>query len=67
MALAVFEFVLIRKQAPLVSLFAAASIGSFALAPWLVCDGGSIIIPFLFLSVIGANGFGCCMRISVNK
>ena len=46
------------KQDPVISLFAAASVGAFLLTSWLAHDYANIIIPFLFLSMICANGFG---------
>jgi len=55
------------KQDPIISLFAAASVGAFILTSWLAHDYDNIIIPFLFLSMICANGFGYYMGLSANK
>ena len=55
------------KQDPVISLFAAASVGAFLLTSWLADDYSDIIIPFLFLSMICANGFGYYMGLSVSK
>ena len=55
------------RQDPIISLFAAASVGAFLLTSWLAHDYGNIIIPFLFLSMICANGFGYYMGLSANK
>ena len=55
------------KQDPIISLFAAASVGAFLLTSWLAHDYSNIIIPFLFLSMICANGFGYYLGLSANK
>ena len=55
------------KQDPIVSLYAAASLGAFLLTSCLAHDYSDIIIPFLFLSMICANGFGYYLGLSVNK
>ena len=59
--------VMSAKQDPIVSLFAAASVGAFLLTSWLAHDYSNIIIPFLFLSMICANGFGYYLGLSVGK
>ena len=55
------------KQDPIISLFAAASVGAFLLTSWLAHDYSNILIPFLFLSMICANGFGYYLGLSANK
>ncbi len=55
------------NQDPIISLFAAASVGAFLLTSWLAYDYANIIIPFLFLSMICANGFGYYLGLSANK
>ena len=62
-----FGSVMSAKQDPIISLFAAASVGAFILTSWLAHDYDNIIIPFLFLSMICANGFGYYMGLSANK
>ena len=62
-----FGSVMSAKQDPIISLFAAASVGAFVLTSWLAHDYDNIIIPFLFLSMICANGFGYYMGLSANK
>ena len=62
-----FGSVMSVKQDPIISLFAAASVGAFILTSWLAHDYDNIIIPFLFLSMICANGFGYYMGLSANK
>ncbi len=59
--------VMSEKQDPIISLFAAASVGAFLLTSWLAHDYSNIIIPFLFLSMICANGFGYYLGLSANK
>ena len=59
--------VMSAKQDPIVSLFAAASVGAFLLTSWLAHDYSNILIPFLFLSMICANGFGYYLGLSANK
>ena len=59
--------VMSEKQDPIISLFAAASVGAFLLTSWLALDYSNIIIPFLFLSMICANGFGYYLGLSANK
>ena len=59
--------VMSAKQDPVISLFAAASVGAFLLTSWLAHDYSNIIIPFLFLSMICANGFGYYLGLSVGK
>ena len=55
------------KQDPIISLFAAASVGAFLLTSWLAHDYSNVIIPFLFLSMICANGFGYYLGLSASK
>ena len=62
-----FGSVMSAKRDPIISLFAAASVGAFILTSWLAHDYDNIIIPFLFLSMICANGFGYYMGLSANK
>ena len=62
-----FGSVMSAKQDPIISLFAAASVGAFILTSWLAHDYDNIIIPFLFLSMICANGIGYYMGLSANK
>jgi|TARA_B100000674_G_C37839182_1_gene914389 hypothetical protein len=57
----------LARQDPIVSLFAAASLGAFVLTSWLAHDYANILIPFLFLSMICANGFGYYLGLSANK
>ncbi len=59
--------VMSAKRDPVISLFAAASVGAFLLTSWLAHDYANIIIPFLFLSMICANGFGYYMGLSADK
>ena len=59
--------VMSEKQDPIISLFAAASVGAFLLTSWLAHDYSNIIVPFLFLSMICANGFGYYLGLSANK
>lgn len=63
----VLNDVMSAKQDPIISLFAAASVGAFLLTSWLAHDYSNIIIPFLFLSMICANGFGYYLGLSASK
>ena len=59
--------VMSARQDPIISLFAAASVGAFLLTSWLAHDYSNIIIPFLFLSMICSNGFGYYLGLSAGK
>ena len=59
--------VMSAKQDPIISLFAAASVGAFLLTSWLAHDYSNIIIPFLFLSMICANGLGYYLGLSASE